>query len=75
MLHDCDYFPANHVFGTVIRPLTGTRDRGERKYDDVFKYYKEFFPLEPWPYAPTGPPTLLASDAEPCDWEIDYSKY
>lgn len=43
-------------------------------FDELFKYHKVFPPLEPWP-APTGPPTLLASNFEDCNWDIDYSKY
>lgn len=74
-LHDCDYFPGNGIFGKSLKKLNGSKDRGLRTYDDIFKYYKEFFPLEPWPYPPTGPPTLLASNFESCDWDVDFKKY
>lgn len=59
VLHDCDYF----VTHTLL------------DYGELFKYHKEFLPLEPWPYPPTGPPTLLASNFESCDWDIDFEKY
>jgi len=75
VLHDCDYFPEHGLFGKPLAWINGTRDRGHRIYDDVFKHWQEFFPLEPWPYPPSGPPTLLASNFEPCDWEIDFEKF
>lgn len=75
VLHDCDYFPGGGFFGKSLKKLSGAKDRGLRTYDDVFEYYKEFFPLEPWPYPPTGPPTLLASNFESCDWDVDFKKY
>lgn len=75
VLHDCDYFPEHGIFGKNAKRLNGSKDRGLRTYDDIFKYYKEFFPLEPWPYARTGPPTLLASNFESCDWDIDFEGY
>ncbi len=59
VLHDCDYFVTH----------------GLLDFDELFKYHKEFLPLKPWPYPPTGPPTLLASNFEDCDWDIDYEKY
>ena len=75
VLHDCDYFPEHGIFGKNVRGLNGAQDRGLRTYDDTFRYYKEFFPPEPWPYARTGPPTLLASNFESCDWDIDFESY
>jgi len=75
VLHDCDYFPAHGLFGESITPIKGPGDTGERSYDDVFKYWREYFPLEPWPYPVTGPPTLLGSNFEPCDWDIDFARY
>lgn len=75
VLHDCDYFPEHGVFGENVRGLNGPKDRGLRTYDDVFRYYKEFFPPEPWPHPRTGPPTLLASNFESCDWNVDFGKY
>ena len=70
LLHDCDYFPEHGIFGVNVIGLNGSEHRGLRTYDDVFKHYKEFFPPEPWPNARTGPPTLLGSDFESCNWEI-----
>lgn len=75
VLHDCDYFPEHGLFGKSLKGLNGSNDRGLRVYDDVFKHYKEFFPLEPWPYPRTGPPTLLGSNFENCDWDVDFKKY
>ncbi|MBI9087014.1 MAG: hypothetical protein JEZ11_25695 [Desulfobacterales bacterium] len=72
VIHDCDYFPEHGLFGTAHRKLAGPHDTGIRTYDDVFSSYKEFFPLPPWPYAPTGPPTLLASNHFDCDIDIDF---
>ena len=59
VLHDCDYFVKKAMLD----------------YDEVFKSHKVFLPLKPWPYKPTGPPTLLASNFEDCDWDIDYNEY
>lgn len=76
ILHDCDYFAESGLLGTSIRPLLGARERGERRYDDVFRWWQEFFPLEPWPYEPTGPPTLLASNVHDVRaLQIDYAQY
>ena len=75
VLHDCDYFPEHGLFGKSLAVLNGPTDRGERTYDDVFKYWREYFPLQPWPYPRTGPPTLLGSNFEPCNWEIDFRQY
>jgi len=75
VLHDCDYFPEHRMFGESLRALNGPDDRGLRTYDDIFEHYKEFFPLEPWPYPRTGPPTLLGSNFEDCDWDVDFVKY
>lgn len=76
ILHDCDYFPTKGLFGEVIEPIKNPRNTGKRTYGPLFRYYKEFFPLEPWPhFSPTGPPTLLASNRYTCDWEIDFRKY
>ncbi len=75
VIHDCDYFPEHGLFGTCHRKLSGPHDTGWRTYDDVFSSYKEFFPLEPWPYPLTGPPTLLASNHFNCDVEIDFRAF
>lgn len=75
VLHDCDYYPEHGLFGTNHAPLGGTHNRGRRTYDDMFKWWREYFPLEPWPYERTGPPTLLGSNLEACDWQVDFSQY
>jgi hypothetical protein len=60
IVHDCDYFPNNNLFGTVIQPLNKRkRIMGVRTYDDVFKYWSEYF-IEGW--NTQSPPTLLGSN-------------
>lgn len=71
VIHDCDYFPANKVFGTQKRPILDFIDEGSRDYSDVFKHWKEFFPKKPW-VAESGPPTLLGSNLGPCDLDVSY---
>ena len=76
VVHDCDYFPENDLFGTAVRPLLGTDDRGERDYGDVFSSWREFFPAEPWPHGRTGPPTLLGSNRyDVTRFDIDYDRH
>lgn len=75
VLHDPDYYPEHGLFGVEVAPLGGSHNRGKRTYDDVFKYWKEHFPLDPWPYDKTGPPTLIGSNFEPCDWPVDFGQY
>jgi hypothetical protein len=72
VVHDCDYLPEAGLMGTMIRPLNGPSDRGERHYDDVFSSWKEFFPVEPWPLSTTGPPTLVGSNVHDVS-TIDFS--
>jgi len=60
ILHDCDYFPNNKIFGmrySTIRPWISKT--GVRTYDDVFKYWIEFF-IKDWKRG--DPPTLLGSN-------------
>lgn len=59
LIHDCDYFPTNKIWGNVISPILGPDNPGSRDYSDQFKNYKEVFP-EQWA-CPTGPPTLIGS--------------
>ena len=75
VLHDSDYFPGTGLFGINHDPINGIGHPGLRTYEDVFKYWREFFPLEPWPHPPTGPPILVGSNYEKCDWEVDFQKY
>jgi hypothetical protein len=65
LIHDCDYFPTNKIFGKELAPIVSEQFLGERDYSDVFKYYKEYFPKK---FAcPTGPPTLIGSEYNPID--------
>jgi len=66
VLHDCDYFPENGVFGKCIRPIVNESDPGERDYGQHFQFWRELFPPAPWKCR-TGPPTLLASNSLPVD--------
>ncbi len=75
IVHDCDYFPIKGVFGSIIEPIRSTRNLpGKFDFSDVFRTFKVYFPLAPWP-SPSGPPTLLGSDFESELPEIDYSRY
>tara|TARA_R110000824_G_scaffold218435_4_gene405093 strand:+ start:2716 stop:3306 length:591 start_codon:yes stop_codon:yes gene_type:complete len=60
VLHDCDYFATNNLLGTESIAIKNKNRRGARNYDDVFKYWTEYFPTF-W-FGRTGPPTLLASN-------------
>ena len=75
VLHDCDYYPEHGLFGVSHAGLGGTHNRGRRTYDDIFRWWREYFPLDPWPYDRTGPPTLLGSNLEACDWPVDFGQY
>jgi hypothetical protein len=75
VVHDVDYLPTHGLMGRSIRPLVGPDDVGSRTYDDVFTSYKEFFPPEPWPLRETGPPTLLGSNFNDCEINVDYSAF
>ena len=61
VVHDCDALAREGLLGREDAPLRGPGDRGRRDYGDIFRSWRELFPPEPWP-APTGPPTLLASN-------------
>jgi len=43
-------------------------------FEELFRSFKVFLPPKPWP-GKTGPPTLLASNFEDCDLDIDYVQY
>ncbi len=75
LVHDVDYFPGHGIFGYNRDPIDGAKHIGLRTYEDTFKHWQEFFPLEPWPFPPSGPPTLLGSNFLECDWDVDYEKY
>jgi hypothetical protein len=75
ILHDCDYLPAAGLMGQQIRPVQGPSDVGERRYDDVFTSWREYFPLEPWPLF-SGPPTLLGSNFHDVSgMDVSYEAY
>jgi len=69
ILHDCDYFPANNVFGKQYSPIISSLSTGHRDYSDILKYYVEYFPKH---FAsPSGPPTLLGSQYNKIDFLIE----
>lgn len=78
VLHDSDYFPENNLLGKLVRPYhtNGPNDLGERDWSGEIKFYKEFHPakLMCWTGTKfTGPPTLLASNFNNCDHEINFA--
>jgi hypothetical protein len=76
VVHDDDYFAEHGLFGVAIRPLLGPKDPGERDFGDTFASWREFFPPEPWPFRPTGPPTLLGSNRhDVTSIVIDYERH
>lgn len=75
ILHDCNYFPEQKIFGSIIEPLIrDKRIAGKFDFGDMFAYFKVYFPPHPWP-ANTGPPTLVASDCIDTFPEIVWEKY
>ena len=72
IIHDSAYFPINNYWGTNLDDIKFNPksrfwygkltkdDIGNRNYDDVFKYWIEFYPIYPGYY--TGPPTLIGSN-------------
>ena len=60
IIHDCDYFPNNKMFGKLVRPINNIKDTGYRNYDDVFSSWYEYFPRRF--HSKTGPPTLIGSN-------------
>jgi hypothetical protein len=73
ILHDCDYFPVSGILGKTIQS-TFNQTPGIFDFSDLFRYFKVYFPLKPWPYD-TGPPTLLGSDVESDLPELDYNQF
>jgi hypothetical protein len=71
IVHDCDYYPTNCVFGKIVGH-TGRHPILD--FGDLFRHSKVYYPLEPW-VCDTGPPTLLGSDFEVDLPEIDFSNY
>jgi len=71
LIHDCDYFPANKIWGIEESPIIykgrkffhgklKKQNLGFRDYSECFKYWIEFFPFKPGYF--TGPPTLIGSN-------------
>lgn len=73
IVHDCDYFAVNNIFGKVVKHSRPNQP-GIIDYSDTFLYYKVYYPLAPWPLF-SGPPTLLGSDFVSDLPEIDYTQY
>jgi len=73
ILHDCDYFPGFGIFGKMSTPYVFEVPR-EYDFSDVFKFFKVYHPLKPWP-GDAGPPTLLGSDFESNLPDINYNNY
>jgi len=69
IIHDCDYFPVNNIFGKQISPLVSQDNTGKRDYSDVFNNYLEYFPKNFACY--NGPPTLLGSQFFEINFSID----
>jgi hypothetical protein len=64
ILHDCDYFPGQGIFGKIIRPIDKRNSiPGVFDFSDVFQHAKVYFPVKPWP-GQTGPPTLVGSNVD-----------
>ncbi len=72
VLHDSDYFPLFKVFGTVLEETVPSKKEGRRDYSDIFRYFREYYPPMPWP-GPTGPPTLVGSNLNNCDLNVDFN--
>jgi hypothetical protein len=72
LVHDCDYFPRENIWGVEKEPILYSPDSssrygnlsrenlGSRSYDDMFRFWLECFPSTPGYF--TGPPTLIASN-------------
>lgn len=75
IIHDCDYFPTNGIFGTTLIPIGNKINTiGIFDFSDMFRYFRVYFPLRPWPVW-TGPPTLLGSEFEEDLPDVDFSAY
>ncbi|HLB52462.1 MAG: hypothetical protein A3E80_03080 [Chlamydiae bacterium RIFCSPHIGHO2_12_FULL_49_9] len=72
IVHDCDYFPTNKIFGKTVVPIENKKP-GVFDFSDVFRSFKVYFPRQPWP-GDTGPPTLLGSDFESDLPEVNFGR-
>lgn len=70
ILHDCDYFPMNGVFGTTLK-ASDINSPGVFDFSEIFRNFKVYFPIGSW----TGPPTLLASDLKQDFPDINFNAY
>jgi hypothetical protein len=76
IVHDHDALADLGLLGSKIRPIAGPDDVGLRDFGEAFQSWREFFPNAPWPYPPTGPPTLLASNQhDVTDISVNYSQH
>ncbi|CAN5216969.1 hypothetical protein BH20ACT16_BH20ACT16_03250 [soil metagenome] len=76
IVHDHDALSDLGLLGSKIRPIAGPHDLGSRDFGDIFSSWREFFPNAPWPYPPTGPPTLLASNRhDVTDISVNFSEH
>jgi hypothetical protein len=73
IVHDCDDFPLRKICGKILVPTTQD-SLGEYDFYDVFRYFKIYTPLKPWPLY-NGPCTLLGSDYDSNLPEIDPDHY
>ena len=73
ILHDCDYFSREKIFGTEIKPIVN-RQPGIMDFSDVFPFFKVYFPNQPWP-CDTGPPTLVGSNFESALPDVNFAEF
>jgi hypothetical protein len=61
ILHDCNYFPEQQIFGTIVEPLVRKiQSPGVFDFSDELSSFYVYYPSRPWPFE-TGPPTLVGS--------------
>ena len=60
VIHDCNYLPDHNIFGKTLDPMVPkARLMGRREYNDLFKYWIEFFVTR---WGRHDPPTLIGSN-------------
>ena len=62
IVHDVDYFPHNEIWGRELSEIQSPQNPGVRDYSGEFRFWLEAFPTVF--YAPSGPPTLVASNSD-----------
>jgi hypothetical protein len=71
VLHDCDYFPNNGIFGATLMPYSKNH-HGLFDFSDVFLYFEVYYPHDTlW----IGPPTLIGSDFESNFPHVNFNRY